>query len=282
MVFAVSAGNNAAGGGIGGATGDTGASIVASNSIIAANVGTGGTDNSGFAATSIDNGDVCTFGAPPAGAGNICANPLLVSAAAGDVHETPSSPTIDKGLSTEVRAGLTTDAYGAPRITDGLGSGQAIVDMGAAESPAVMPPAPSSPPAVPAPPGASAPHGGCTVPKLTGLTLAAAQRALTAAGCTLGKVTSRRPGARRRHLHRPRAKLLVASQSAAPGTTLSAGAAVSVTLAPAPGQYPKDDQICSSSRVCSSVATGRPRCSASSTAFLTSAAFDGALTPRAM
>jgi hypothetical protein len=64
---------------------------------------------------------------PHAGEGNICADPLLVAPALGEVHETPVSPTIDAGSTALVPAGLTKDYEGESRV---LG---ARVDMGADE-----------------------------------------------------------------------------------------------------------------------------------------------------
>ncbi|MEA2207349.1 MAG: hypothetical protein QOE77_4125, partial [Blastocatellia bacterium] len=64
---------------------------------------------------------------PHVGEGNICADPLLVAPAAGDVHETGLSPTVDAGSNALVPAGLTLDYEGNARI---LG---ARVDMGADE-----------------------------------------------------------------------------------------------------------------------------------------------------
>ncbi len=148
-------------------------------------------------------------GVPP-GIGNMCANPKLVNAAAGDVHETAASPTIDRGLNGEVPAGLTSDAYGSPRITDGLGTGHAIVDIGAAESPARKPP----------------PKIRCVVPKLHSLSLKAARRALGKVHCALGKV--------RKPKHPGRRALVVVSQSRKAGTRLAKGSKIGVKLGPAP------------------------------------------------
>jgi hypothetical protein len=96
--------------------------------------------------------DVCaTAGSskPLAGEGNICANPLLADNSepvSFDVHETTSSPTIDAGSNALVPGGMSTDAFGTPRILAGhagcTGSSPAVVDMGAAE---FEPAAPSCP-----------------------------------------------------------------------------------------------------------------------------------------
>jgi hypothetical protein len=81
------------------------------------------------------------------GQGNICTEPLLAGAEAGDVHETASSPTIDAGSNALVPSGLSTDVFGDTRILAGRAacgvSFPAIVDMGADE---FTPPIPSCPP----------------------------------------------------------------------------------------------------------------------------------------
>ena len=96
--------------------------------------------------------DVCTTAGssdPLSGAGNICTNPLLADngePVSFDVHETASSPTIDAGSNALVPSGLTTDAFGTPRILAGhtgcTGSFPAVVDIGASE---LSPSAPSCP-----------------------------------------------------------------------------------------------------------------------------------------
>jgi hypothetical protein len=74
------------------------------------------------------------------------------------------------------------------------------------------------------PPGAKSkpPAARCTVPKLTGATVAAARKKLAAAHCALGKV------------HKPKAtnggRAHVIGQSAKPKATLAAGAKISVTV----------------------------------------------------
>jgi hypothetical protein len=208
------AGNATSAGGSGGLAGDGTATLVASNSIIAGRLN-GATDLSGFFSRTIDHSDACISGAPAPGTANMCANPTLVNATAGDVHETKASPTIDRGLNTEVPAALTTDIYGAARITDGLGTGHAIVDMGAAESPAVA--------KKPRPPKKV--H--CVVPKLKGLSLKAARRALRKAHCALGTV--KRPKHVKRHQ-----TLVVVAQSRKPHTRRARGTKISVRLGPAP------------------------------------------------
>jgi hypothetical protein len=68
-----------------------------------------------------------------------------VSAATGDVRETAASPTIDAGDNTLVPAGVATDAFDLPRVTDSNRDGSSIVDMGAAELPTPAAPAPPIP-----------------------------------------------------------------------------------------------------------------------------------------
>jgi hypothetical protein len=97
--------------------------------------------------------DLCAPGSssPFAGAGDICANPLLAdngNPASFDVHETGTSPTIDAGSNALVPSALTSDFYGQPRVqsgrtyipacTPGITSVgptayPAVVDMGASE-----------------------------------------------------------------------------------------------------------------------------------------------------
>jgi hypothetical protein len=96
--------------------------------------------------------DICARGStsePLAGAGNICANPLLADngvPVSFDVHETASSPTIDAGSNALVPSGLTTDFFGTTRILPDqaacTGEFPAIVDIGAAE---LQPAVPSCP-----------------------------------------------------------------------------------------------------------------------------------------
>jgi hypothetical protein len=62
----------------------------------------------------------------------------------------------------------------------------------------------------------------CTVPQLSNLTLAAATKKLTSAGCALGKVTKPKRAGRK--------KLVVRSQSEPAGTALGLGAKVNLTL----------------------------------------------------
>jgi hypothetical protein len=139
-----------------GIEGEPGDQLELANSIVAE--GSGANEIAGFnewggsVATSFS--DVCKSAGssePLPGAGNICADPLLADngdPVSFDVHETASSPTIDAGSNALVPSGLTTDAFGTPRILPGqagcTGSFPAVVDMGAAEF-------------VPAPPSCPAP-----------------------------------------------------------------------------------------------------------------------------
>ena len=117
-------------------------SLTAANSIVAGNTTTGGeatADIAGFTTTAVSFSDSCAgpgfTGGAVAGDGNICADPLLVdpSPGAGDVRQTASSPTVDRGNNALVPAELTTDSDGEARIADGNEDGTATVDMGADE-----------------------------------------------------------------------------------------------------------------------------------------------------
>ena len=108
----------------------------------------GGAELGGFGASTgasvtATDSDVCAVGSTSvafAGTGNICAAPALAGAATGDAHETAASPTIDAGSNALVPAGVSTDAYGNPRIVPRVGGGTALVDIGAAEFPSTAPP----------------------------------------------------------------------------------------------------------------------------------------------
>jgi hypothetical protein len=131
--------------------------LALANSIVSGDVG--GPELGGFqslAGVSAAFSDLCSGAAPFAGAGNICAAPLLADAGTGDVHETSTSPTIDAGSNALVPTGLTADAFGTTRILAGhagcTGSFPAVVDIGAAElqpalpsCPAIVPPRPPVP-----------------------------------------------------------------------------------------------------------------------------------------
>jgi hypothetical protein len=114
---------NSSGGGTAGLFGGPDDTLVMQNSIAAGN--SGGADLTGFASKTVTFSDACPL---LGGAGNLCANPLLVNPGAGDVHETAGSPTLDKGSTALVPAGLTTDYEGNPRIQG------AAVDIGADEN----------------------------------------------------------------------------------------------------------------------------------------------------
>jgi len=122
-----------------------------SNTILA---GDSGPELGGFnalAGVTASYSDVCSGAAPFSGAGNICADPKLAATGSGDVHETAASPTLEAGSNALVPGGLTTDAYGGPRILGPLGCGAspaAVVDIGAAEYAYPVPPC--APPVGPA------------------------------------------------------------------------------------------------------------------------------------
>ncbi|HYI37373.1 MAG TPA: hypothetical protein VEX39_12235 [Thermoleophilaceae bacterium] len=102
-------------------------------------------DIDGFAQTDIAYSDACqgVNGVVPSGAGNICVDPLLANAPAGNIHQTGAGPTVDKGNDAaffEVAGeGPFTDFEGDPRPTDGDGDGH-TTDMGADEGPAFVRP----------------------------------------------------------------------------------------------------------------------------------------------
>jgi hypothetical protein len=120
--------------------GGNGDSVLVANSIVAPQPGTAAVG--GFGARTATFSDMCDPGnaaQPFPGDGNICAPPLLINPApgVGDFHQTAGSPTIDAGSNALVAGDLGVDADGDTRITDGNGDGNAVVDMGADESPAV-------------------------------------------------------------------------------------------------------------------------------------------------
>jgi hypothetical protein len=152
--------NSVPSGGVAGIDGHPEDHLAIENSIVANDSGgaeIGGFNGPGGVLTATYS-DVCAAGssAPLAGAGNICANPLLAdngNPSSFDVHETAASPTIDAGSNALVPSGLTSDFYGNPRIVssttkgscgDGSFPGPAVVDIGADEAPAgtrvIMPP----------------------------------------------------------------------------------------------------------------------------------------------
>jgi hypothetical protein len=122
--------------GIGGGPNDV---LSLANTILADD--SGGAELGGFmspAGISAAYSDVCSEGAPLGGAGNICADPRLVSPGPGsaDVHETGVSPTLGAGSNALIPGGLTTDAFGEPRIAGPFSCAATptpIVDIGADE-----------------------------------------------------------------------------------------------------------------------------------------------------
>lgn len=156
---------NAIGEGSGsGVFGQRGQSLLVDNSIIHGN--TGGPEISGFqqsqptrvaegvapGGVEIDYSLVCGADGktPPSGDGNICADPKLANAAAGDVHQTAASPTLDKA-SRQLSGSLTKDFEGQDRFQDYRRSGTAVPDIGADEAPAPPLPQPQSQTPQPAP-----------------------------------------------------------------------------------------------------------------------------------
>lgn len=112
---------------IGGVAGDGDDAITLRNSIVTRNPR--GLDAAGFTSWTVTTSDVCGIdgSTPLLGAGNICAAPLLKDAGHGDVHQTTTSPTRDRGSNARVPATLKLDYEGQRRI---LGP---LVDMGADE-----------------------------------------------------------------------------------------------------------------------------------------------------
>jgi hypothetical protein len=160
---------NRGGPGIGGGDED---GLTATNSILTGNE----LGDVALADATIAFSDTCKpGGGTVVGDGNLCADPQLADAGAGDVHETGVSPTIDQGDDARIPAGLTGDYEGGSRRTDGDADGFARVDMGADESPARQPeptptPTPSPEPTV-TPSPSPTPAGGVlgvtvTLPKL--------------------------------------------------------------------------------------------------------------------
>lgn len=145
---------NQAPGGIAGVDGEDTDQLALANSIVTspsgqADIGGFRTASGGSLTSSFSNVCVPDTSTVLPGEGNICADPLLVSAETGDVHETSVSPTIDAGSNALVPGGLSIDAFGTTRVLAGhTGCGvsfPAVVDMGAAE---LQPSQPSCPPPV--------------------------------------------------------------------------------------------------------------------------------------
>jgi hypothetical protein len=124
------AGNSTSGAGAtAGLSGNLDDRLTMRNSILVRNPG--GPDVTGFGGgRTITRSDVCSPGPSPGpivGAGNICADPRLIDARSGNVHETVFSRTINRGRNADIPAGLKTDYEGDPRVLLGR------VDMGADE-----------------------------------------------------------------------------------------------------------------------------------------------------
>ncbi len=141
------------GGGVQGGKGDT---LTLANSILWGN--DAGAEEAhdgydGFDTVTANYSDLCP-GADQAlaaeSANNICADPLLVDPGDGDVHQTASSPTLDKA-SAALTGSLAKDYEGDARIQDAGGDGPspAAPDMGADEANAPAPPAPTPAPTPP-------------------------------------------------------------------------------------------------------------------------------------
>ena len=73
-----------------------------------------------------------------AGASDLSENPAFEDKPLGDYHLQTASPCIEAGSNSVVPEFLTTDFEGNLRITDGDGSGSAVVDIGAFETPGIQ------------------------------------------------------------------------------------------------------------------------------------------------
>jgi hypothetical protein len=155
----VASGSGSQGGALWGDPDDT---LNVSNSIIYGS--TPAPETFGFGTLNFAYSDACSSGTTvEPGTGNICADPLLNT----NGSETATSPTIDKGSNALVPSGLSTDAAGSPRITEGLATTcSAVVDMGAFESAAVAPA-----PSCTAGPGAGTPSASGGTATSSGVTL---------------------------------------------------------------------------------------------------------------
>ncbi len=133
LINSTISGNSASGtGAVAGVDGESGDTLTLENSILYGD--SGGSEIGGFGGgINVSTSDTCTGTSPHTGAGNICADPKLLSVATGDVHETASSPTIDAGANADVPGGVSTDYYGQQRIQYGSNTGPFSVDIGAAE-----------------------------------------------------------------------------------------------------------------------------------------------------
>jgi hypothetical protein len=140
-LFETTIAGNTSGGQFPGIAGDANDHLYARNAIV---YSAGPGDIGGFADFDMQNTDACQgAGGAFAGAGNICANPLLVNPGPGtaNIHQTGASPTIDAGnddfMDDVDSERAMTDYEGDPRPTDGDGDGH-TVDMGADESAAFV------------------------------------------------------------------------------------------------------------------------------------------------
>jgi hypothetical protein len=101
----------------------------------------------GLAGVSATYSDICSGVAPFAGAGNVCADPLLLGPGPGsaDVRETAASPTLERGSNASIPVGVDSDAFGGPRVLGPILCGvspPAVVDMGAVEYAYALPSCP--------------------------------------------------------------------------------------------------------------------------------------------
>ena len=127
-------------GGSGGASFTSGSGIlVARNSVVWGNIPTG------IQGPNLTVTYTCHQGAI-AGAGNITADPMFVSADRGDLRLTANSPCIDAGNTTLLPSTVATDLLGLARavnvkpLATGIGAFGYVIDMGAFEFPAAAPP----------------------------------------------------------------------------------------------------------------------------------------------
>ena len=90
-------------------------------------------DNDGTGSTPVVTYSDVQGDAPYTGMGNINEDPLFMDAGSGDLHLRPGSPCIDAGTNTPSNLPLY-DFEGDPRIIDGDGDGEPVVDMGVDEA----------------------------------------------------------------------------------------------------------------------------------------------------
>ncbi len=112
--------------------------VVALNTSTRHGAGIGCRDSGGATVTFNDffsNSSETSSGCTP-GTGTLAVDPLFVNAAAGDYHLQAASPLVDAG--SNAVAGLpATDIDGQPRIQDGNGDLDAVIDVGADEVPGI-------------------------------------------------------------------------------------------------------------------------------------------------